>query len=304
MALLAPPAEAPEPAVVALPACAVLVPPVPHAPRASTRAGAASQRPPFAREARHRCQAGNPAAVHDPPRWASSGCSRAIRGGHHGEAGRAEAVAWLGSRNDRGTAGDPDRVRPHCSVESDRETRLRGRLDSLRGGGLHGLRRQIQKRSRASNNQATGSPTRSGSGVTVVTSGRTGDRAAWIGAGSGRGGSPDVWGKPGTCRCRRTVVGQRVACSGPAGWNLAVTFRRSPAEDAGRAPVGVRPNASHRRLSRRRPARPTAAHCRRSESLTGTSSEVVMKRVGIVVLLVALATGGFFLRQRRGKQEA
>ncbi len=28
-----------------------------------------------------------------------------------------------------------------------------------------------------------------------------------------------------------------------------------------------------------------------------------MKRVGIVVLLVALATGGFFLRQRKGKQE-
>jgi hypothetical protein len=29
-----------------------------------------------------------------------------------------------------------------------------------------------------------------------------------------------------------------------------------------------------------------------------------MKRVGIVVLLVALATGGFFLRQRLGKQES
>jgi hypothetical protein len=30
-----------------------------------------------------------------------------------------------------------------------------------------------------------------------------------------------------------------------------------------------------------------------------------MKRIGIVVLLVALATGGFFLRQRMsGKQEA
>ncbi len=29
-----------------------------------------------------------------------------------------------------------------------------------------------------------------------------------------------------------------------------------------------------------------------------------MKRVGIIVLLVALATGGLFLRQRKGKQEA
>ena len=28
-----------------------------------------------------------------------------------------------------------------------------------------------------------------------------------------------------------------------------------------------------------------------------------MKRVGIVVLLVALATGGFFLRQRKSKQD-
>jgi hypothetical protein len=28
-----------------------------------------------------------------------------------------------------------------------------------------------------------------------------------------------------------------------------------------------------------------------------------MKRIGIVVLLVALATGGFFLRQRSRKQE-
>jgi len=34
------------------------------------------------------------------------------------------------------------------------------------------------------------------------------------------------------------------ALAQPVG-NLAVTFRRSPAEDAGRAPVGVRPNASH-----------------------------------------------------------
>jgi hypothetical protein len=93
------------------------------------------------------------------------------------------------------------------------------------------------------------------------------------------------------------------ALAKPVG-NLAVTFRRSlprtPAvrrEARGREPPPTVVAASPDSVDGGLPVAVVSLS-------TGTSSEVVMKRVGIVVLLVALATGGFFLRQRKGKQEA